>query len=370
MADLNQQLWRTVVLLTVVVGLGALFQRVPRLVMTLDDARFATAIYLGILFAMPVAGMIWGRQAWRAAQLWQSTQSAPYNPIILRIATVVGLVGLAAFIIAHAAAAPTQIRIFHARQAFNHYTITADPAAGVIRVNGLIGPNLPTKLDRELSRNSSIRTVEITSASGLLEESMRAAAVIEKHGATVIARKTCNSSCLPILLAGARRYADWDMILGVDQARATTAMPRAVDQKRVVQTAVEADGFLNAKGLPKNMRFFVRSADARGMISQPAIRLSEERVLDGVMDGPQTLSLTAAKWRAVEQSVQRADQPGLRALLTAARDAGSTFVESHVEALYAATLADDPTHLRDSICGLAAPLTYLHVQVPTEPACR
>lgn len=363
-------MWRTVALLTVVVGLGALFQRLPRLVMTLDDAGFATAVYLGLLFALPVAGMIWGRQAWRAAQLWQSTQSAAHNPIILRGATIVGLMGLGAFVIAHAFAAPTQIRILHARQLFNHYTITADPAVNLIQINGPIGPNLPAKLERALSRNPSIHTIEITSDSGLLEEAMSAAKVVEKRRATVIARKSCIGSCLPILLAGARRYADWDMTLGVDQMRGIAAMPRAVDRNRVIQTAVDADGYLNAKGLPKNMRFYVRSADARGLISQPAIRLAEERVLDGVMDGTHTVSLTAAKWRMVERSIERSDQPGLRTLLTAVQDAGSAFVESHGETLYAAALADDPARLRESLCGLAASLAYLHVAVPAEPVCR
>lgn len=364
MVDINRQLWRTVALLTAVVALGALFQRLPKLVMTLDDARFATAIYLGMLFALPVAGMIWGRQAWRAAQLWQSTRSAAHSPIILQVATIVGLVGLAAFVVAHAFAAPTQIRIFHARQLFNHYTITADPAAGIIQINGPIGPNLPAKLARTMARNPTIHTIEITSDSGLLEEAMSAAALIEKQRATVIARKTCTGSCLPILLAGARRYADWDMSLGVDQIRNIAVMRRSVDLNRVIQTAVEADGYLNAKGLPKNMRFYVRSADARGLVSQPAIRLTEERVLDGIKDGNQVISPTAAKWRTVEQHVQRSDTPGLQSILTAARGAGSTFVESHAETLYAATLAGDPARLRDSICGLASSLAYLHVETP------
>jgi hypothetical protein len=160
------------------------------------------------------------------------------------------------------------------------------------------------------------------------------------------------------------------MALGVGQVRAITDMPRAVDRNSMIQTALNVDRYLTNKGLPKNMRFVVRSADAQGMISESAIRLAELQVISGVINGAQPMSLADAKWSMVERHLKQSGEIGLQAVMTAGRDAGSSFIEAHVEDVYAALRANDPNRMRDSICGLVAPLAALHVKPDSEPACR
>ena len=87
-------------------------------------------------------------------------------------------------------------------------------ARSEIYIRGSIGPGFADRLLHLLAQEPTARRIVITSEGGLVKEAMKVASLVEKSDTDVVARETCNSACILILLAAHKRYADWDMEFG------------------------------------------------------------------------------------------------------------------------------------------------------------
>ena len=83
-----------------------------------------------------------------------------------------------------------------------------------IYIRGSIGPGLADKLLHLLAQEPTARRIVITSPGGWVKEAVEIASLVAKSGTDVVARQTCNSACILVLLAAHKRYADWDMAFG------------------------------------------------------------------------------------------------------------------------------------------------------------
>jgi hypothetical protein len=117
---------------------------------------------------------------------------------------------------------------------------------------GDIGRGFAADLDAALSAAPKVRVIEITSPGGLADEAIAASRLIEEAKATVVAREQCDSACLVVLMAGARRFADPDLELGFHAgAPLGFGSPKLVDHL-VEAVDAEVDAYLLKRGAPRS----------------------------------------------------------------------------------------------------------------------
>ncbi len=133
---------------------------------------------------------------------------------VLKIACVVGVIGLLPVGLVAAAWASFEYREAVERQRMSDFTIRWIAARSEIYIRGSIGPGLADKLLHLLAQEPTARRIVITSPGGWVKEAVEIASLVEKSGTDVVARETCNSACILVLLAAHKRYADWDMAFG------------------------------------------------------------------------------------------------------------------------------------------------------------
>lgn len=78
----------------------------------------------------------------------------------------------------------------------NSFSITADPYRCVIRINGIIPPDLPQQLEKKLQRFPQTRAITLSSSGGSSIGVMKAAELLRNHPInTAIALGQCDSAC-------------------------------------------------------------------------------------------------------------------------------------------------------------------------------
>lgn len=256
---------------------------------------------------------------------------------------------LIVFVIIFAPNASTIYRIRQARLAFDKYTMHVEPAQDAIIINGLIGPSFSAELKRNLEIHSGTRFIVITSPGGLVDQGLEAAKIIQYHGnLSVIAKGTCNSSCLLVLMAGDNKFADWNMNLGFHAISAITSVDDAVAQE-LTKVGDEANEYLSRQGIPRDI---ISRANAKGhkeMELVPAVKLAEIGVINGLIEGKEAIPIYTAKWRIVEEVILSSKDKNaamLAQVLAIIRENASAIVENYADELYDAYANDDIDKIR------------------------
>jgi hypothetical protein len=119
----------------------------------------------------------------------------------------------------------------------------------------------------------------------------------------VVARKTCNSACILVLLAAQKRYADWDMAFGFHIP--VDLLPnRDGTFARASSAAVKfIEGFMTDHHVPGWIIADMERAGPNKGAAISAIRLAEQNLLTGLLDGDAPVTLTQAKWLWVQRMV-------------------------------------------------------------------
>ena len=225
---------------------------------------------------------------------------------VLKIVCVVGVIGLLPVGLVAAAWASFEYREAVERQRMSDFTIRWIAARSEIYIRGSIGPGFAHKLLHLLAQEPTARRIVITSPGGWVKEAVMTASLVEKSGTDVVARETCNSACILVLLAAHKRYADWDMVFGfhipVDLlpnrdgtfARASSAGVKFVE------------GFMTDHHVPGWIIADMERAGPNDVAAISAIQLAEENLLTGLLDGDAPVTLNQAKWLWVERMVDAA----------------------------------------------------------------
>lgn len=177
-----------------------------------------------------------------------------------------------------------------------------DKSSGDIRLDGRIGPGFGRSVEALLAQAPTPTTIEITSSGGLLNEAMIAARAIEAQGdVTVVARDSCASACIIVLMGGQTRLADVDMPLEFHATAAVTPIKDRFFAWSVKDEGAKADAYLVTRGVPKEL---LETADRIGpgkVYAIPAPLAVGHGVLTGVLDGDRRLGKVEIEARARPQ---------------------------------------------------------------------
>ncbi len=191
------------------------------------------------------------------------------------------------------------------RQRMSDFHIRWIAARSEIYIRGSIGPHLADRLLHLLAQEPTARRIVITSGGGWVKEAVEVASLVEKSGSDVVARETCNSACILILLAAQKRYADWGMAFGfhipvdlLPNRDGTLARASSAGVKFV-------EGFMTDRHVPGWIIADMERAGPNKGAPISAIQLAEENLLTGLLDGDAPVTLNQAKWLWVERMVTR-----------------------------------------------------------------
>ena len=131
--------------------------------------------------------------------------------------------------------------------------------------------------------------IEITSGGGLAAEALRVAAAVEKRpGATVVARRTCESACTLVLMAGSRRLADRDMVLGFHALSIVEAEERRGSlfgfNLSVAIARHFGDDYLIRRGVPADVIAEANRRGHEGLYEVDAATMLARGALTGLVD--------------------------------------------------------------------------------------
>lgn len=313
-------------------------------------------VWGGSLLAAIASAVILLRKMWRLACLGNGEHSHGGGE---KLAVLFGGVILAMFTLIYVSQASLIYRVDQARRAYDKYTMEVDVASDSITINGTIGPTFSDRLDDYLSIHAGIDTIIITSPGGLVDQAIKAAKIIEKHGKiSVIARESCNSACLIILMSGDKRYADWDMGLGFHATSAITNVDP--EHLSLVSLSAEADGYLTKRGVPKEILDHGFSKGGKSLDMVPAIKLAESNSLTGLLDKDKKITVNEAKWRIVESAVAGLSDKnisGFSDVLKAIRETSPDVVNNNAEELYKAYESLDPVQIKNSVRAIVSVVT-------------
>ena len=238
------------------------------------------------LLSLAAAAPLW----WRAAGRLKASGSEASGPAY--IATVI--VSLTAVVLTTIVlwSSRTASELIAARVSMDNYAFTYLPKEKSLAIVGSIGPRFDSRLKAQL-RAQDVERIEIMSDGGLVSEAMWAARYIEHAGLTVVARGQCDSACLIILMAGKRRQADYDAVLGfhassplLDTARAQGAHDPDV-----------SDEYLVRRGVPRPIVAEARRIGADHLHYVSAVDLLASGALTELLDGETPVGVDEARRR-------------------------------------------------------------------------
>ncbi|MDD3183176.1 MAG: GYF domain-containing protein [Alphaproteobacteria bacterium] len=317
---------------------------------TVENPSVSISIWGGILLAATLNAVLFLRRLWRISSIMADKEGG-FSGGKLKLFCAFSGVALIVFCVATLSQASTIYRVSQARKAFEKYILDVDPVADTITISGVIGPHLGEKLERLLSVHTNTQAIVITSPGGLTDEALKAAEVIEKHhDITLIARKTCNSSCLLIFMSGEKRLADYGMSFGFHGTSAITDIDESL--YGLAELNEQSSAYLIKRGVPRDIVIKSSKKTGHDLDVVSAIRLADEKVISGLLDGNAEISLHEAKWKKFERIVSSYDDPKVKALasvISAISSGYPSIVKDSADDLYRSLESTDPARITQAV---------------------
>lgn len=243
-------------------------------------------IYGGLTLAVGAAtiAMTWfGR---RSARLLRHRPRARRT---LRVATV-GLFSLGFVFTLLQGIATTVVPEDVTEVAEYHFTVTRGSGPDRIVIDGDVGFGFARTVREALDAMPDPVRIEITSGGGLVAEALKVAAAVEKRpGAVVVARRTCESACTVVLMAGTQRLADQDMQIGFHALSLVEAEEKrgkifGFDLPVAIARHFGGDDYLERRGVPAEIVAEANRRGHEGMYEVPAEMLLARGALTGLVD--------------------------------------------------------------------------------------
>ncbi len=304
-----------------------------------------SGLWAAIVALAIIVGGIAVSVLWQQAPLLAGANPASALPGTARATAVLIAVVVGTFAIFGFAGIPRLNAVTLARTAYGNYTIAYDAKSATLRIDGVIGTRFAAKLEQALDAHE-VRRIDITSEGGLIAEAMAAARAIEPRKIEIVVRESCNSACLIVLAAGAKRYAHVRATFGFHAAAPIIAS----EADLVADEAKESDEYIVARGAPRDMVDEANRLGAETMRMALSVELMQRRFIDNVYDGDDValaLPPEIARWRAVEFVLENEYWPvaeNLRAIREAApnqvtRHAGELDLPTSYDLMPAALVA-------------------------------
>lgn len=225
---------------------------------------------------------------WSARRCAMRLRRRPGRRRALRIAAV-GLAGIGCVLTVFQGISTTVVPDDLVDVAGWSFTVTRAAGPDRLVIDGGVGFGFATAVIEALETLPDPVRIEITNEGGLVSEALRVAEVIEKRpGATVIARRTCESACTLLLMAGTHRLADRDMTIGFHALSIVDA-----EEKRGTVFGFNlalafserlGDGFLKRRGVPPEIIAEANRRGHEGIYEVDSETLLEPGVLTGLVD--------------------------------------------------------------------------------------
>jgi hypothetical protein len=260
----------------------------------------------------------------------------PYQWRVLKVGCVLAIISLLPAGLAAASWASEKYRSAIESQRMSDFTMRWLPNRSEIYIRGAIGPGFAQELRHLLAQEPTARRIVITSTGGFIKEALKVALLLEKSDSDIVARETCNSACILILLAAQKRYADWDMAFGfhipvqlLPDSNGNYAQESSVRVKIV-------EGFMTDRHVPGWIIADMERAGPNNVASISAIELAEQNLLTSLLDGDAPVTLNQAKWLWVERMVtQRAwDSESIPTVYRAIASQAAFVVDHYANTLY------------------------------------
>ncbi|HTH97352.1 MAG TPA: hypothetical protein VL574_08035 [Stellaceae bacterium] len=242
---------------------------------------------------------------WRYGDAVQKASPWPYQWRVLKVGCVLAIIGLLPAGLAAASWANEKYRGAVELQYMSDFNMHWVPDRSEIYIRGAIGPGFSHELSELLAQEPAARRIVVTSPGGFIKEAFKVAFLLDMKHADIVARRTCNSACILILLAAHKRYADWDMTFGfhvpvdfLPDRDGNNALAPSVSVKVV-------EGFMTDHHVPGWIIADMERAGPNDVAAISAIQLAEQNLLTGLLDGDAPLTLNQAKWLWVQKRVGR-----------------------------------------------------------------
>ncbi|HET7563196.1 MAG TPA: hypothetical protein VFJ87_12530 [Rhodanobacteraceae bacterium] len=190
-----------------------------------------------VLAALATLGLCW---AWHAAR----RRGKAGLPVVLTTVLVVcfGVWGIAGAGLAG--------RLLQFRQHVANATVTYAAAQRAIRIQGQLGPRLEEQLRSALNAHPDAGLLVLDSPGGLVDDSLKAAAVVRAKGLVARVDGICASACVAIWAAAAQRQMTATSRLGLHQLRSDIELPQAITQVAMARLTRRYDAVLRQAGFP------------------------------------------------------------------------------------------------------------------------
>jgi len=172
-----------------------------------------------------------------------------------------------------------------AAKQINDYSLITDDEARSASLVGAVGVGLFDRIASFDRRIGGIRTFEIESYGGLIDEALKVSELLEEREAVVIARNQCDSACTMIALSSPYSYADQAMSFGFHGVYSLVDSDAEISKVRMKEIYDTVRQRLIDHGVP------VTTLDEAGRLSQDqllyvtASSLFQEGALSGLVVG-------------------------------------------------------------------------------------
>lgn len=133
--------------------------------------------------------------------------------------------------------------------------VTADPAARVLRVDGIIGPDFEKDVRDALLRDPRIRQVVVRSPGGMRAPALRVADFINRRGVTVRVDGKCASACVLLWATASSREMTATSRIGLHRSSLDESLPipDSMRQELMRRNDRETDDVLLKAGFPTDV---------------------------------------------------------------------------------------------------------------------
>ena len=297
---------------------------------------------------------------------WKYSKSKLAKPL-----TVFGGIGALIVSIMAISTTPLLYRIISARQLYNRYQITTDPVTQTVQIKGTIGPGLDARLRHELSISARIKTVEIDSPGGLVDEALSLASTIQSLNLDTRAIGTCNSSCIIVFMSGRERIAPRSLKFGFHAVGEITRVTGAYNIETLADIGKKSDAYLRSRGIPEKFLAQTKKAGKDALEFVSAIDLAESGAVTLLIDAGGKVALADARWREILDELKRAKiQAEVIDLFTTIGNADSEAVEKFSLEIWGQTKLGNFTAVQGAVRSLVAELTTKAIPAASDAAVR
>ena len=183
------------------------------------------------------------------------------------------------------------------------YSVRYDAAQRTVFYSGAIGARASVAIAPFIGPQGPARRLVLTSRGGLTAEALRMARRIDEAGSiTTVTHGQCDSACIPVLLSGRTRLADFDMVLRFHAASSVTGSTDALSNAMLAREQDATDALLEKEGVSHTILAKAERLGPSRTVDVSTIDLAEQGVLSGLVVGSTPLTPAQARARLAADS--------------------------------------------------------------------